>query len=298
MMMTGLVSLVGAGPGDPELLTIKALRRLQAADVVIYDSLIDPVLLEYASASALTIYVGKRAGHHTLSQEAINELLIAYGRAGCAVVRLKGGDPFIFGRGGEEATALQQAGVRWEVIPGISSAIAAPAYAGIPLTHRDLASSCTIMTGHRALQSTREIDATGGQHADTLVILMGVQHIRQITNRLIAHGWPATTPAAIVRWGTTPQQASLFGTLATIADQVEYHRFAAPAVIVVGAVVSCAAELNWFQPMVAAASASVLAPVPAAAEDRDEPLPAFTLPVIERLAPRHAVRAGAHTVAD
>jgi uroporphyrin-III C-methyltransferase len=248
MQPTGFVSLVGAGPGDPELLTVKAVRRLQAAEVVVYDYLANPDLIIHCRQRPLLIYAGKRAGRQSLSQATINQTLIEHGRSGRLVVRLKGGDPFIFGRGGEEAEALTQAGIPWEIVPGISSALAAPAYAGIPLTHRDLASSCTIVTGHEALSSERRIDWRTGLSADTLVILMGMERLATIMQRLIEAGRNAATPAAVVRWGTTAQQQTIVATIATLAEAVACHGLGSPAVIVVGEVVQCATTLNWFVP--------------------------------------------------
>ena len=246
--MDGFVSLVGAGPGDPELLTLKALRRLQTADVVVYDALVNDALLGYCRADAELIYVGKRASRHTMPQAQINALLIERALCGRQVVRLKGGDPFIFGRGGEEAEALVAAGVAWEVVPGISSAVAAPAYAGIPLTHRALSSSCLIMSGHAASDTDRPINWQLAQSADTLVILMGVEQIATIAAQLIACGRRPDTPVALVRWGSTSRQETLAGTLATIAAQVVAAGFQAPAVIVVGEVVGLAPALQWFDP--------------------------------------------------
>lgn len=243
----GLVSLVGAGPGDPDLLTLKALRRLQSADVVVYDALVHPDMLEHCRHEAELIFVGKRSGHHTLPQEQINALLVELGRAGRRVVRLKGGDPFVFGRGGEEAEALMAAGVPWEYVPGISSAVAVPGYAGIPLTHRNLARSFAVMTGHEALDSSQPLDYHHGRSADTLVILMGLERLRLITERLIASGRAAETPAAVISCGTTVDQRTIIGSLASIADAVEAEAIAAPAVIVVGEVVRYTERLHWFR---------------------------------------------------
>lgn len=265
-MSTGFVSIIGAGPGDPELLTLKALRRLQEAEVVLYDYLVNPELLDHCRREANILYVGKQAQRHSMSQAQINALLVEYGQAGYRVVRLKGGDPYIFGRGAEEAEALQDAGVPWELVPGISSAVAVPAYAGIPLTHRRLASSCTIMTGHEALDSTRGINWALGQSADTLVILMGLGRIRAIAERLVAHGRPETTPVAVIRWGTTAAQTTVVGTLATIADQVAAQELQSPAVIVVGEVVTCYRKLSWFNPAPAARAEPLALPQPVSEE--------------------------------
>jgi uroporphyrin-III C-methyltransferase len=250
----GFVSLVGAGPGDPELIAVKGLRRLRAADVVIYDALVHEELLRECRADAELIYAGKRAGQHCRSQASINVLLVEKARAGLQVVRLKGGDPFVFGRGGEEAAALAAAGVAWEVVPGVTSAVAVPAYAGIPVTHRALASSVAFVTGHEdpARAETR-INWDGLARIDTLVVLMGVGHLADIAAQLIAHGRPATTPAAVVRWGTTPDQETLVGTLATIAGDVERAGLAAPATLVVGEVVRLREQLSWFDTLPRAA---------------------------------------------
>lgn len=248
----GIVSLVGAGPGDPELITVKALRRLQHADVIAYDRLINPVLLREARADAELIYVGKHGEdpHQTsCSQESINALLIDRARAGCNVVRLKGGDPFVFGRGSEEALELREAGIPFEIVPGITSAIAVPAYAGIPVTHRGLATSVTIVTGHE--DPTKEhpgVDwAALAKGADTLVVLMGVGRLELITRALEEGGRSAETPAAVIRWGTTQEQVTVSGTLATIAQRVREAGLRAPATLVVGEVAGLREHLQWFE---------------------------------------------------
>lgn len=249
-MSRGLVSLVGAGPGDPELITLRGLRRLRAADVVVHDALIGRELLAECRPEAEIVDAGKRAGGPTRPQEWINRLLVERARAGRQVVRLKGGDPFVFGRGGEEAEALQAAGVAWEVVPGVSSAIAAPAFAGIPLTHRDHAASFAVITGHeppgRAESRLRWQALARG--IDTLVFLMGVGRLEAICAQLVAHGRPQTTPAAVVRWGSTAEQAVVEGTLATIAEAVARARLEPPALLVVGDVVGLRATLAWFDP--------------------------------------------------
>src|SRR5690349_4578054 len=204
----GKVYLIGAGPGDPELMTIKGMRCLREADVVLYDRLISPLLLEEARPGAALMYVGKGPKNHSLPQEDINTLLITYAHQGCTVARLKGGDPYIFGRGGEEAEALAAAGVPFEVVPGVSSAVAVPAYAGIPVTHRDHASSVTFVTGHEGCHNKEQavnweaLAALGG----TLVVLMGVKALPNFTGRLIAGGLASDTPAAIIQEGTTENQ--------------------------------------------------------------------------------------------
>jgi uroporphyrin-III C-methyltransferase len=247
-MSIGFVSLVGAGPGDPELLTLKGLRRLRAADVVVYDALLNPEMLRECRADAELIYAGKRAGQHYRSQDEINALLIEKAQAGLRVVRLKGGDPFVFGRGGEEAAALAGAGIAWEVVPGVTSAIGVPAYAGIPLTHRAAASSFAVITGHEdpEREETRLRWQALAQGIDTLVFLMGVSRLATIAAQLIAYGRAADTPAAVIRQGTTPDQETVVGTLATIVADAERAGLTAPATLVVGEVVRLREQLSWF----------------------------------------------------
>jgi uroporphyrin-III C-methyltransferase len=244
----GTVYLVGAGPGAPDLITLKGLRCLRAADVVIYDRLVAPELLEEVPPQAERIFAGKAPGCHLLPQAEINRLLVEHASKGRVVVRLKGGDPFVFGRGGEEAEALVRAGIPFEVVPGVSAAIAAPAYAGVPVTERGLASLVTIVTGHDDKGCSPEkvnwqaLARTGG----TLVILMGVKTLRQITGELLAGGLEAATPALAVEWGTLPRQRSVRGTLADIAQRAAQAAIRSPAVIVVGQVVRLAELLAWF----------------------------------------------------
>ena len=245
--MSGKVYLVGAGPGDAGLLTLKGKVALEHADTVVYDFLANEDLLRYTRPDCERICVGKRPGEKTSSQEEINELLINRAAKGKIVVRLKGGDPFIFGRGGEEAQALVRAGIPFEVVPGISSGYAAPAYAGIPLTHRDLASSVTFLTGHEdPSKSSTSIDwprlATG---AGTLVLFMGVHNLPEISAALTIQGRDPSTPVAVIRWGTRAKQQTVTGTLADIAAKAE--NIDPPAVIVVGEVVGLREELNWFE---------------------------------------------------
>jgi uroporphyrinogen III methyltransferase/synthase len=245
----GSVALVGAGPGDPGLITVKGLGLLRAADVVVYDNLADRAFLREAPASAELVYVGKRAGQHALSQEQINQLLVARARAGKRVVRLKGGDPFVFGRGGEEAEALVAAGIPWIVVPGITSAVAVPAYAGIPVTHRDFTATFAVVTGHEdPAKDASTIDwsklATG---AGTLILLMGVGNLAAIAEQLVRHGRAPETPVAVVRWGTTPRQQTVTGTLADIAERVRAAGLKPPAVTVVGEVARLRDRLRWFE---------------------------------------------------
>jgi uroporphyrin-III C-methyltransferase len=247
--LTGFVSLVGAGPGDPELLTVKGLRRLQHADVVAYDRLANPLLLSECRTDAELIFVGKHGEglHPSVAQEDINALLIDKARGGKQVVRLKGGDPFIFGRGGEEALELKQAGVPFEIVPGISSAIAAPAYAGIPVTHRHVSASVAIVAGHEDPAkgpSSHDWQALSG--VDTLVILMGMGRLTAIAETLLSCGKHADTPAAVVRWGTTDEQQTVTGTLSSIAEDVRRAGLKAPATLIIGEVVRLRDELRWF----------------------------------------------------
>ncbi|MDP7469900.1 MAG: uroporphyrinogen-III C-methyltransferase, partial [Dehalococcoidia bacterium] len=205
-MNPGKVYLIGAGPGDPELITAKGLRCLEAADVVVYDHLVDESLLENARKDARLVFAGKQQSHHTLRQEETNALLVSLGQEGKVVARLKGGDPFVLGRGGEEAAALAASGVPFEVVPGVTAAVAVPAYAGIPLTHRRLASSFAVITGHETLdkgQSTVDWARVAGG-ADTLVFLMGFANLAPICRGLVEHGRSPATPAAVIRWGTYP----------------------------------------------------------------------------------------------
>jgi len=243
----GTVFLVGAGPGDPGLLTLRGRDVLRTAHVVVYDRLVNPVLLDHAPATALRILAGKVAGGHGWPQERITATLVGHARAGRRVVRLKGGDPFVFGRGGEEAEALAAAGIPFEVVPGVSSAVAVPAYAGIPLTHRELASSFAVVTGHEADGKPARVDWAGLATAvDTLVVLMGLKALPDIVAELMRHGRPAETPAALVRWGTTDAQLTVTGTLADIARRAEAARLEPPVVLVVGEVVRLRDRLAWF----------------------------------------------------
>lgn len=248
MTVQGKVYLIGAGPGDPGLITVKGLRCLQAADAVVYDRLVSERLLASASPQAELIYVGKLPQRHTMKQEEINALLVRRAQEGKTVARLKGGDPYVFGRGGEEAEELAAHGILFEVVPGITAAVAVPAYAGIPITHRGLASSFAVITGHE--DPTKEESsirwdklATG---VDTLVFLMGVEHLSQIVHELVRHGRPADTPAAIICRGATPQQRTISGTLADIQEQAAGSNVTPPAVIVVGQVVRMRDKLRWF----------------------------------------------------
>jgi uroporphyrin-III C-methyltransferase len=247
-MARGKVFLVGAGPGDPKLLTIKAVELLKTAEVVVYDRLVNASILKLASENAEKIYVGKRTGKHELTQEKITEVLIEKAREGKRVVRLKGGDPFLFGRGGEEAEAIADNKIDFEVVPGVTSAIAAPAYAGIPVTHRDYASSVTIVTGHRAGDGKRSVDwdkiaDSGG----TIVILMGVESLEATARKLVENGLSPNTPVAVIEQGTLKQQKSIRGEIGTIAEEAREKKVKPPAVIVVGEVVTLGGKLAWFK---------------------------------------------------
>jgi uroporphyrinogen III methyltransferase/synthase len=247
--MKAKVYLVGAGPGDPGLITVKGKECIQTADVIIYDYLASPALLKYARKSAELIYVGKKGGDHTLSQDQINALIVEKAKTGGTVTRLKGGDPFIFGRGGEEAEVLFKAGVSFEIVPGVTSAIAAPAYAGIPLTHRKLTSTLAFVTGHEdpKKEETSINWAALATGIGTLVFLMGVKNLPKITRQLMDHGKSPGTPVALVRWGTTPSQVTVSGTLETIVAKVRSAGLKAPALIVVGDVVNLRPTLKWFE---------------------------------------------------
>lgn len=247
-MRVGTVYLVGAGPGDPGLLTVRGLELLHRAQVIVYDRLVNPILLEEAPPVAIRIYAGKDHGSHNLPQEEINNLLIEYASGGYSVVRLKGGDPFVFGRGGEEAEALAKAGIPFEIVPGVSSAVAVPAYAGIPLTHRMLSSSFAVITGHEACKSAPSVDwARLATAVDTLVVLMGLKNLPEIKAKLISHGRSPQTPVAVIRWGTTRAQETVTGTLSDIVDRAT--ALEPPAVIVIGDVVNLREKLDWFEPL-------------------------------------------------
>ncbi len=241
----GKVYLVGAGPGDPGLVTLKALRILSTADVILYDNLIHPQLLKETKPQAKLIHVGKRGEGSSANQKEIEEKIVFYAKQGNCVLRLKGGDPFIFGRGGEEALHLAQEKIPFEIIPGITSPIAVPAYAGIPLTHRDLTHTVTFVTGHA--QEKEEIDWQALARMGTIVFVMGVKTIRKNMQALIQAGRDPKTPVAVIRWGTYPRQKTLVGKIKTIADQVEKTNLMPPAIIVVGEVVSLREKINWFE---------------------------------------------------
>ena len=246
-MATGIVYLVGAGPGDPGLLTLRGLRCLQAAGVVVYDALVNPALLRHAPR-AEHIYVGKQAERHSLPQEEIQRILIEHARQGHQVVRLKGGDPFVFGRGGEEALALADAGIPFEIVPGVTAGIAAPAYAGIPVTQRGLATSVTFITGHFAGdERALSIDFEHLSPQGTLVFYMGVAALPEICKALVRHGWPGDTPCAVIEWATYARQRTVSGTLNDLPDAVNAAGIGAPSIIVVGHVAALRDRLAWFE---------------------------------------------------
>lgn len=244
----GIVYLVGAGPGDPELITLKGKRLIENADVLLFDFLAPEEFLDWAPAAAEKIYVGKQGGKHTLPQQLINKILVEKAREGKRVVRLKGGDPFIFGRGGEEAEILADAGVKFELVPGISSAVGGALYAGIPLTHRDCTSSVVFVTGHES--QDKECSSIPWENiaraGHTIVIFMGMKNIGMNMNCLIEGGIDPKTPVAIIRWGTRPDQRTITGTVESIADEVERTGIKAPAIIVIGKVVELREKLKWF----------------------------------------------------
>jgi uroporphyrin-III C-methyltransferase/precorrin-2 dehydrogenase/sirohydrochlorin ferrochelatase len=244
----GEVYLVGAGPGDPELLTLRAYRLMQTADVALYDHLVSKEVLDLLPASTRRVYVGKERDRHTLPQEAINELLVRLAKEGLRVLRLKGGDPFIFGRGGEEIDTLAAQGVRFEVVPGITAALGVASYAGIPLTHRDCAQACLFVTGHLK-DGSMDLDWPAlARPRQTVVVYMGLLGLPVLCAGLVAHGLPADTPAAVVQQGTTREQRVVTGTLRTLAGQVADAMLTPPTLIIIGDVVRLRERLNWYRP--------------------------------------------------
>ena len=244
-MRSGKVYLVGAGPGDPGLLTVRGLELLRRAQVIVFDQLVNPVLLEETCTAAMKIFAGKRAGRHCIAQSEINQVLIDHATLGYDVVRLKGGDPFVFGRGGEEAEALAAAGIPFEIVPGVSSAMAVPAYAGIPLTHRNYSSSFLVVTGHEAEKKPASVQwGKLAAAVDTLVILMGLKSLQRIMTDLLGHGLAPETPVAVISRGTTRQQKTVTGIAAEIV--IKAAAIDSPAVIVIGRVVDLQSKLQWF----------------------------------------------------
>ncbi|WP_301109715.1 uroporphyrinogen-III C-methyltransferase [Sporosarcina sp.] len=244
----GKIWLVGAGPGDPDLLTVKAMKTIEQADVILYDRLINQEILQYAKPGAELIFCGKLPKHHFVQQDTINFLLVQHAKQGKQVVRLKGGDPFIFGRGGEEAAFAVRHDVPFEVIPGITSGIAAPAYAGIPVTHRDYSASFAIVTGHRK-EGAEEEDKWEAlaKGIDTLAIYMGVSNLAYIEEQLIRHGKNPNTPVAFIHWGTTETQHTVTATLQTMTETAQLEDVKNPSMIIIGEVVRLRDELQWFK---------------------------------------------------
>jgi len=289
----GTVYLVGAGPGDPGLITVRGADLLASAEVVVYDALANPRLLARCP-TAENVYVGKRAASHSMTQDQINGVLVAHARAGKRVVRLKGGDPFVFGRGGEECEALAAAGVPFEVVPGITAAIAAPAYAGIPVTHRDLNSSFTLLTGHEKEESYRDPEARqrelgAGTDVDWAAIArlpcvafyMGVKSLPRTCSKLIAHGMDPATPAATIQWGTTPRQRTVVGTVADLPARVAEAGVTPPALTIIGHVVSLRHTMNWFESRPLFGQTIVVTRARDQASDLSEQLEALGARVIE-----------------
>jgi uroporphyrin-III C-methyltransferase len=247
MSTTGFVSLVGAGPGDPDLLTVKALRLLQQADVVVFDRLVSAEILSLIPHGVGQISVGKSPGKHCVPQDQINEIIVSLARAGRRLVRLKGGDPYIFGRGGEEALVLREHGIPFEVVPGVTAAAGCSSYAGIPLTHRGLNHGVRFITGHLQNNESLAIDWTKVADPDcTLVIYMGLNNLSEICTELMRAGLPASTPAAAIHGGSTPQQRKVIATLADLAKAVASAELKSPVTTIVGDVVTLSSELDWF----------------------------------------------------
>ena len=245
------VYLVGAGPGDPELLTVKAMRLLQSADVIVYDRLVSDEIMQVIPDETSRIYVGKTLGHHTLEQEEINALLVKLARSGKTVVRLKGGDPFIFGRGSEEALTLAKTHITFEVVPGITAAQACAAYAGIPLTHRGLAHGVQFITGHRKEAGELQIDRTSlTDREQTLVVYMALANLAKLVDELLEAGRTASTPAAIIEHGTTREQRTVLTTLEELPHAARDNAIESPALLVIGEVVNLAQDLDWFMPAI------------------------------------------------
>ncbi|MEL3960260.1 uroporphyrinogen-III C-methyltransferase [Lysinibacillus endophyticus] len=244
----GIVYIVGAGPGDEELITVKGLKCIEQADVILYDRLVNKELLNYAKAGAEIISCGKLPNCHTMQQNTINLTLVKYAKQGKVVTRLKGGDPFIFGRGGEEAAACSDAGIPFEIVPGITSGIASPAYAGIPVTHRDYSSSFAVVTGHRKNGEPDNTNWAALAHGiDTLAIYMGMKNLNYICEQLIKNGKSEDTPVALIHYGTTNHQHTVTGTLATIYEIAKRKQIKNPSMIVIGEVVRLRDQLNWFE---------------------------------------------------
>jgi len=246
-LAAGKVWLIGAGPGDPDLLTVKAARLISQADALVFDHLVGEGIMDLARADARRIYAGKEASKHTLPQDSINQLLVDLAKEGLSVVRLKGGDPFIFGRGGEELETLVASGIPFEVVPGVTAAAGCAAYSGFPLTHRDHAQSVTFVTGHLK-DGTVNLDWPAlARPRQTVVFYMGIGAAGEICRQMINHGLPSLTPAAVIRNGTLPDQQTLLATLGTLPHRIEESGIKPPALIVVGSVVGLHEQLSWFE---------------------------------------------------
>ncbi|EMA6342049.1 uroporphyrinogen-III C-methyltransferase [Bacillus cytotoxicus] len=244
----GKVYIVGAGPGDPELISVKGVKCIEQADVILYDRLVNKELLSYAKPDADLIYCGKLPNYHTMKQETIHAFLVKYAKKGKVVTRLKGGDPFVFGRGGEEAEALAKHSIPFEIVPGITAGIAASAYAGIPVTHREVSASFAVVTGHRKEGAAEEIKWENlAEGVDTLAVYMGVSNLPYICEQLLKYGKEAETPAAIIEWGTTSSQRTVVGTLGTIVSIAESENIQNPSMIVIGEVVRFREKIHWFE---------------------------------------------------
>ncbi|MDM5187716.1 uroporphyrinogen-III C-methyltransferase [Bacillus sp. DX4.1] len=244
----GKVYIVGAGPGDPDLISVKGVKCIQQADVILYDRLVNKELLAYAKPEADLIYCGKLPNYHTMKQETIHAFLVKYAKKGKVVTRLKGGDPFVFGRGGEEAEVLANQGIPFEIVPGITAGIAASAYAGIPVTHRDASASFAVVTGHRKEGAEEEVKWENlAKGVDTLAVYMGVSNLPYICEQLLKYGKGEETPVAIVEWGTTSSQRTITGTLGTIVAISGKENIQNPSMIVIGEVVRFREKIHWFE---------------------------------------------------
>ncbi|PFE04156.1 uroporphyrinogen-III C-methyltransferase [Bacillus cereus] len=244
----GKVYIVGAGPGDPDLISVKGVKCIKQADVILYDRLVNKELLSYAKPNADLIYCGKLPNYHTMKQETIHAFLVKYAKKGKIVTRLKGGDPFVFGRGGEEAEVLAKQGIPFEIVPGITAGIAASAYAGIPVTHRDASASFAVVTGHRKDGAEEEVKWENlAKGVDTLAVYMGVSNLPYICEQLLKHGKEEDTPVAIVEWGTTSSQRTITGTLGTIVTIAGNEQIQNPSMIVIGEVVRFREKIHWFE---------------------------------------------------
>jgi len=249
---SGIVYLVGAGPGDPDLITVKGRRLIESCDALVYDYLVHEGMRDWIRSSCTCHYVGKRGGFHAISQEEIEGLLVRLAGEGKRVVRLKGGDPFIFGRGGEEAETLRRNGIRYEVVPAVTAALGCAAYSGIPLTHRRLSSAVTFISGHERIdKETSMVDwKAHAESGATLVVYMAMGRLAEICAELVRHGRAPETPVAVIQWGTTPRHASVAGSLETIVAQVEEAELGPPAVVIIGEVASLGEALTWFDPSI------------------------------------------------